>query len=74
MVVPLATPLMGAEDWSYVMNEIPGTMAFLGACLPNLIPGESPGNHSNRVVFHEEAMATGIALYSAVAIEHMKGH
>lgn len=74
MVVPLATPLMGAEDWSYVMNEIPGTMVFLGACLPNLIPGESPGNHSNRVVFHEEAMATGIALYSAVAIEHMKGH
>lgn len=71
-VTPLPTPIMGAEDWSYVMNEVPGTMAFLGSCLPDLVPGQSPGNHSNLVVFHEESMATGIALYSSVAIEHLK--
>ena len=71
LVTPLPTPIMGAEDWSYVMNEVPGTMAFLGACLPDLVPGQSPGNHSNRVVFDEEAMVTGIALYSAVAIGHL---
>jgi hippurate hydrolase len=62
---------MGAEDWSYVMSEVPGTMAFLGACLPELEPGKSPGNHSNRVVFDEDAMTTGMALHSAVAIAHL---
>lgn len=70
-VVPLKTPIMGAEDWSYVMNEVPGAMAFLGACPPELVPGQSPGNHSNRVVFHEDAMATGVALYAAVASAHL---
>ena len=71
LVIPLASPIMGAEDWSYVMNEIPGTMTFLGSCLPELVPGKSPGNHSNRVLFHEDSMATGIALYSAVAVSHL---
>ena len=71
LVVSLPNPIMGAEDWSYVMNEVPGTMVFLGTCLPDLVPGESPGNHSNRVVFHEDAMATGVALYSAVATSHL---
>lgn len=71
-VAPLKTPIMGAEDWSYVMNEVPGAMAFLGACPPDLVPGQSPGNHSNRVVFHEEAMATGVALYAAVASAHLR--
>ena len=71
LVTPLPTPTMSAEDWSYVMNEVPGTMSFLGACLPELVPGESPGNHSNRVVFNEDSMVTGIALYSAVALRHL---
>ena len=71
LVTPVPTPIMGAEDWSYVMNEVQGAMAFLGTCLPELIPGQSPGNHSNRVVFHEDAMATGIALHAAVALRHL---
>ena len=72
-VTPMAEPIMGAEDWSYVLQRIPGMMTSLGACLPELEPGESPSNHSNRVVFHEEAMATGIALHSAVAMHHLNG-
>lgn len=72
-VVPLPWPIMGAEDWSYVMQQVPGTMAFLGACPPDLIPGEAPNNHSNRVTFDEPAMARGIALYAAVAEAHLAG-
>jgi hippurate hydrolase len=71
-VVPLPTPIMGAEDWSYVLQKVPGIMAFLGACPPDLVPGEAPNNHSNRVRFDEDAMATGIALYVAVAVEHLR--
>ncbi len=70
-VTPLPYPIMGAEDWSYVLQKVPGAMVFLGACPPELVPGEAPNNHSNRVRFDEAAMATGVALYAAVAIAHL---
>ena len=66
-------PLMGGEDWSYVLAEVPGAMAFLGACPPGLTPGEAPSNHSNRVVYDEEAMTAGVALHAAVALAHLAG-
>ncbi|MGI8528513.1 MAG: M20 metallopeptidase family protein [Geodermatophilaceae bacterium] len=62
------TPIMGAEDWSYVLQEVPGAMAFLGACPPDLEPDTAPGNHSNLVVFDEAALSTGVATYAAVAM------
>ena len=63
-------PSMGGEDFSFVLDEVPGTMAYLGTCQPGREPGQVPGNHSNRVVFYEDAMATGMALHAAVAIAH----
>ncbi len=63
-------PFMGSEDWGFVLKEVPGTMSFLGACLPDHQPGEGPGLHSNRAVFDEEAMAAGAAMHAAVAIAH----
>ena len=66
-------PSMGGEDFSYVLNEVPGTMAYLGACPPEHRPGQVPNNHSNRVVFDEDAMATGVALHAAVAMAHGDG-
>ena len=67
----MPAPVMGAEDWSYVLQRVPGAMAFLGACPPALDPRTAPSNHSNRVVFDESAMTSGIALYSAVALRHL---
>jgi hippurate hydrolase len=64
---------MGTEDWSYVSQRIPAVMASLGACPPDLEPGKAPANHSNRVEFDEDAMATGIALHTAVALAHLGG-
>nr|MBA3249720.1 M20/M25/M40 family metallo-hydrolase [Geodermatophilaceae bacterium] len=68
-VVPMDNPIMGAEDWSYVLEEVPGAMAFLGACPPDLEPDAAPGNHSNLVVFDESALAAGVATYAAVAMD-----
>lgn len=67
----LPHPVMGAEDFSYVLGEVPGTMMFLGATAPERDPATAPPNHSNRVVFDEAAMPTGVALYSAVALAHL---
>ncbi len=70
-VEALPHPIMGAEDWSYVLERVPGTMAFLGACPPDETPGDAPSNHSNRVVFDEDAMVPGVALYAAIALAHL---
>ncbi len=67
-VQELPHPMMGAEDWSYVLQRVPGVMAFLGACPPHMEAASAPPNHSNRVDFDEEAMAVGAALYAAVAL------
>jgi len=65
-------PIMGAEDWSYVLNEVPGAMAFLGACPPDLEPDHAAPNHSNLVVFDEAAFPTGVATYAAVALDTLR--
>ena len=66
---PMPTPLMGSEDFSYVLARVPGAMALLGACPPGHQPEEAPANHSNRVVFDESAMVHGVALYAGFALE-----
>ena len=71
-VEPLRDPIMGAEDWSYVLQRVPGAMAFLGARPDGLDPETAPENHSNLVIFDEAAMALGVALYTAVALRHLE--
>jgi hippurate hydrolase len=66
-------PVMGAEDWSYVLQRVPGAMSFLGACPPGTDPADAPANHSNQVVFDEDAMAVGVATHVAVALAALTG-
>ena len=67
----LEQPIMGAEDFSYVTERVPGMMAFLGACPSSEDPETGPQNHSNLVVFDEASMALGVALYAAAAIDFL---
>jgi hippurate hydrolase len=69
----LAAPIMGAEDFSYVLERVPGMMAFLGARPASEDPATAPQNHSNRVVFDEPTMALGVALYAAAALDFLGG-
>ena len=62
----MPAPIMGAEDWSFVLAEVPGSMAFLGVAPPGV---EHPAPcHSNRMILDENAMQAGIALHAAVAL------
>jgi amidohydrolase len=71
VVEPLKAPIMGAEDFSYVLQKVPGAMAFLGGVPAGTDPESVPQNHSNVVVFDEAAMPAGVALYTAVALRHL---
>src|SRR4051795_11273760 len=66
-------PLMGAEDFSYVLQRVPGAMAWLGACPPGIDPATAPANHSNLVVFDEEPLPAGVALYAWMALQALAG-
>lgn len=64
--VEMPTPVMGAEDWSFVVQRVTGCMAFLGMAPPGI--ARPAPNHSNRMVIDEAAMADGMALHAAVAL------
>ncbi len=69
--IEMGAPIMGAEDFSYVLQRVPGMMAFLGARPAGEDPATAPMNHSNVVVFDEASMAMGAATYAAVALRHL---
>ena len=71
-VAAMPAPIMGAEDFSYVLQRVPGALAFLGACPSGTDPLTAPPNHSNRVVFDESAMPAGAALYAALALDTLR--
>ena len=68
-VAELPAPIMGAEDFSYVLQEVPGALAWLGARPPGVDPAGAPPNHSNLVVFDEEPLPAGVALYAQMALD-----
>jgi amidohydrolase len=72
-VLRLPNPVMGAEDFSYVLNEVPGTMMFLGGTPDGKDLATAAPNHSNRVLFDESAMVDGTAIYAAMALRHLGG-
>jgi amidohydrolase len=72
-VVRMPNPVMGAEDFSYVLHRIPGSMMFLGGTPLDKNPSTAAPNHSNRVYFDESAMVNGMAVYAGMAIRHLTG-
>jgi amidohydrolase len=69
----LPNPVMGAEDFSYVLQKIPGAMLFLGAVPQGSDHATCCGLHSNRMILDETVMARGAAMHCAVA-EAFLGH
>jgi hippurate hydrolase len=67
----MPAPIMGAEDFSYLLNLRPGAFAFLGVCPPGESPAHAHGCHSNRMTIDEPAMRAGIAVYTALALEYL---
>jgi hippurate hydrolase len=66
-VVEMPWPSMGSEDFSYILQRVPGAMLFLGATPADLDPATVPQTHSNKVVLDESAMPTGVAMHVAMA-------
>jgi amidohydrolase len=71
--VGMASPLAGAEDFSYVLEQVPGAFVMLGACPPGADPATAPNNHSADAVFDDAVLADGAALYAELALRRLGG-
>lgn len=61
-------PAFAAEDFSYVLQQVPGAMAMLGVCPDDVSPANAAPNHSNYMRINESALYHGVGLYAAMAL------
>jgi amidohydrolase len=64
-------PLTGSEDFSYVLEQVPGAFVMLGACPPGTDAGTAPFNHSAEAVFDDAVLPDGTALYAELALRRL---
>jgi hippurate hydrolase len=63
----LANPIMGAEDFAYVLEKVPGAMFFLGAAPDGADWTHCCGLHSTRMHLDEAIMPRGAAFLAGLA-------
>lgn len=67
----MVNPITGSEDFSRVLQAVPGAMLFLGACLPGRDHESAPSNHSPYAAFDDSVLSDGAALYAELAVRRM---
>jgi amidohydrolase len=68
-VRPLKNPLMGSEDFSRVLAEVPGCYLFVGACPGD--PDTSPGNHAPGARFDDGVLGDCARLLAELAVREL---
>lgn len=64
----LPAPTMGAEDFSFYLQQVPGAFFFLG--MNEGAPGEHPPLHHPQYDFSDRALPTGIQLFCHLALTY----
>jgi amidohydrolase len=64
-------PVTGSEDFSYVLEQVPGAFVFLGACPPDADLGTAAFNHSAEAVFDDSVLPDGTAVYAELALRRL---
>jgi hippurate hydrolase len=68
----LAAPIMGAEDFSYVLAKVPGMMAFLGVAEAGADWRQCCSIHSNRMHVDETVLPRGAAFLAGCAVNFLE--
>jgi len=68
----LPYPIMGAEDFSYVLEKVPGAMAFLGVATDGADWSGCCGLHSNRMIVDESVLPRGAAILAGCALRFLE--
>jgi amidohydrolase len=68
-----APPSLGAEDFSYYAQRVPGLFLFLGVTPEGQNPAAAPANHSPLFFADEGALPVGVRALAHLAVEYMAG-
>jgi hippurate hydrolase len=68
----LPAPIMGAEDFSYVLEQVPGAMFFLGVAPSGENWSQCCGIHSSRMMVDESALFRGTAILAGCATHFLE--
>jgi amidohydrolase len=63
-------PVMGSEDFSRVLDAVPGSYMFYGATV-KADPNDAASNHSPRAAFDDSVLADGAALLAELAVRRL---
>jgi amidohydrolase len=66
---PMVFPDPGAEDFSRVLEAVPGCYLFLGAAVDS--DTDAPSNHSPRATFSDDVLPQGALLHAELAIRSL---
>ena len=66
-----AHPVPGAEDFAFVLEDVPGAFLFLGTCPEECDPSTAPFNHSSHAMFDDRFLSDGAAFLAAVAMRRL---
>ncbi|MED7928021.1 M20 family metallopeptidase [Nonomuraea sp. LP-02] len=69
----LESPVMASEDFSFVLDEVPGAFVFVGATPAHIDPERAEMNHSPRAVFDDGVLADQAVALAALALRHVGG-
>jgi hippurate hydrolase len=64
-------PITGSEDFSFVLDQVPGAFIMQGACPPGADPFTAPFNHAADAVFDDSVLADGAALLAELALRRL---
>ncbi len=68
----IPAPIMGAEDFSYVLQKVPGAMAILGVAPPGGDPFARPPIHNAKMMVDEAVLPRGVAMHCAFAARFLE--
>ena len=69
--LPMPFPMAGAEDFSRVLAQVPGSYMFLGACTAEDY-ANAPTNHSPLATFDDGVLHLGARMHAELAIRALR--
>lgn len=69
--VKIGTASLGAEDFSFFEEKVPGLFYWLGTRPPHLSPQQAPSNHSPLFDLDESGLLLGVRSLANVAVDYL---
>src|SRR5205814_9856030 len=70
--VSVVNATLGAEDFSFYQQKVPGLFFWLGTRPANQTPEEAASNHSPLFFVDESGLVLGVKALSHVAVDYLK--